>query len=105
MRRLLQCLAGAVLLTLPVVNSSATALSNLEIRTLKRHQKGERKKLEQQQRAMKKVMAQHEQSSESRKRFEHNLKMQRQFLRKNQKDEVRRLKENHNRQKSPPPSS
>jgi hypothetical protein len=104
-RRLLVCLAGAVLILLTLVNSSASARSNPEMRAIRHRQKEERKMLKLQQRAMKRVMAQHGQSSESRKRFDHNLKMQQQLLRKHQKNEIRRLKESRSLRKTPHPSS
>ena len=50
--------------------------------------------VKQQQRAMKKVMSQHEQSGDSRERFKHNMKMQRQMVKKSQKAETRRQKNN-----------
>ena len=57
--------------------------------------KQQRKALKKQQRAMKKVMAQHAMSSDQRRRFEHELKAQRQTLRTEQKNESRRIKESN----------
>jgi hypothetical protein len=91
-RRLLGAFAAAALLSVSFVSLSATPRSDSQQKALKRHQKEERKQLKQQQAAMKRVMAQHEQSAASRKRFQHDMKMQRQLLQKKQKEETRRLK-------------
>jgi len=62
-------------------------------RQLKMQQKKQRKDLKQQQRAMKKVIDQHELSDEQRKRFTNDMKMQERLLHKSQKDDSRRLKQ------------
>lgn len=56
-------------------------------------QKKERKRLAEQQRAMKHVMKQHPMSTEQDRRFKHDMKMQRQLLRHDQKTEARALKQ------------
>jgi hypothetical protein len=50
-------------------------------------------------------MNQHEQSRDESERFKHDLKMQRQLLRKDQKDETHNLKKRDNFPKPPHPSS
>ena len=95
MRKLLTSFVAAILLALPLGKLTATPLPNQEMKELKKRHKEQRKMLKQQQHTMKKVMGQHAQSSDSRMRFKHDLKMQRQMLRKSQEAETRRLKENH----------
>jgi hypothetical protein len=94
MRKLLASFVAAILLVLPLGKLTATPLPNREMKELKKHHKEQRKMLKQQQHAMKRVMGQHAQSSDSRERFKHDLKMQRQMLRKGQKAETRHQKDN-----------
>jgi hypothetical protein len=100
LRRLLGALASAVLLSIPLASLLATPSSNLQQSALKHRQKVERKQLKQQQAAMKRVMAQHQQSTASWQRFKHDMKMQRQLLRERQKEETRRLKVSRQGQKT-----
>lgn len=81
-------------MVLPLGKPTPVPLPNREMKELKKRHKEQRKMLKQQQRAMKKVVGQHARSSDSRMRFKHDLKMQRQMLHRSQKDETRRLKEN-----------
>jgi hypothetical protein len=92
MRRVLVLLALAVMLGSPLETLTASRDSNSEMHQLKKRHKEQNKALKQQQRAMKKVMDQHELSSDVTERFNHDLKMQRQLLRKDQKDETHNLK-------------
>ena len=48
--------------------------------------------LKEQQRAMKRIVSQHYQPAETRRRFRHDMKVQRRLLRERQKEEARRLK-------------
>jgi hypothetical protein len=92
MRRVLVLLAAAVLLGSPLETLTASRGSNSEMHQLKKRHKEQKKALRQQQRAMRNVMSQHERSSDDIERFNHDLKMQRQLLRKDQKDETHNLK-------------
>lgn len=87
-----------LLLAAVILRPSAGALQaaparSYETHQLKQHHKAQRKDLKEQQRAMKKVMDQHELSDDQRARFKNNLKMQKQLLRESQKDDSRRLKQ------------
>lgn len=95
MRKLLAGFGAAILLVLPLGKLPAAPFPNQEMKELKKRQKEERRMVRQQQHAMKRVMGQHAQSSDSRARFKHNMKMQQQMLHRSQKDVTRRLKENH----------
>jgi hypothetical protein len=95
MRKLLAGFGAAILLVLPLGKLPAAPFPNQEMKELKKRQKEERRMVRQQQHAMKRVMGQHPQSSDSRARFKHNMKMQQQMLHRSQKDVTRRLKENH----------
>ena len=95
MRKLLAGFGAAILLVLPLGKLPAVPLPNREMKELKKRQKKERKMLRQQQHAMKKVMGQHGQPSDSHARFKHNLKMQQQMLQRSQKDRTRLLRENN----------
>lgn len=93
MRKFSTLLLAAVILG-PVAGAlQAAPARSYETHQLKKHQKAERKDLKEQQRAMKKVMGQHELSDEQRERFKSNLKMQKQMLHESQKDDSRRLKQ------------
>lgn len=105
MRKFLICFGAALLLVLPQGKFTTAPLPNQETKDLKKRHKKQRKMVKQQQRAMKKVMGQHEQTSDSRERFKHDLRMQRQMVRKSQKDETGRLKNNHKSVKQLHPSS
>jgi len=70
----------------------------------KRH-KEQRKALKQQQHAVKKVMGQHELSSDEQSRFKHELKSERRTLRKQQKSESRSIKESRKSAKQRHPNS
>ncbi len=95
MKKVLACLAAAIVVLLPLGRIAAFPFPNQEIKALRKQHKEQRKALKQQQRAMRQVMAQHELTSESQQRFRHNLKMQRQELQRRQRDETRRLKHKH----------
>lgn len=84
--------AGVLLFILLLLTPTAPAFCNARMKALKRRQKQERSQLRQQQRATRKVMAQHAISPEARRRFHRNLKMQRQLLKQKQKEERRLLK-------------
>src|SRR5439155_23831491 len=77
MRKFLICFGAALLLVLPQGKFTTAPLPNQETKDLKKRHKKQRKMVKQQQRAMKKVMGQHEQTSDSRERFKHDLRMQR----------------------------
>jgi hypothetical protein len=102
LQKILGGIAAAAFIFLPLANSSATPRSNPQHEALKHRQKEERKQLMQQQKAMRRVMAQHEQTLESRQRFQHDMKMQRRMLRERQKEETRRLTGSRKAQKSRP---
>ena len=76
----------------PAGSLRAAPARSFEAHQLKKRHKAQQKDLEQQQRAEKRVMGQHELSAEQRDRFNSNLKMQRRLLLKNQNDESRRAK-------------
>lgn len=105
MGKLLACFEGAILLALTCVSVTAVPLPSQEMKALSKRHKEQQKMLKQQQRAMKAVMAKHDQSPDARKRFKSDLKMQRQMLRKSQKDETRRMKEHQKSLATRPPSS
>ncbi len=90
--KLVKVFAVILLVALPYLNSAASPRSDPQMRALKQRHKQERAALKQQQRAMQRVLAQHEQTAESKRRFEHDMKIQRRMLWERQKDETRRLK-------------
>jgi uncharacterized membrane protein YhiD involved in acid resistance len=92
MLRILAALILAIPLVFPLGKLTAAPPRDQETKQLKKRHKAQNKEAKQQQRAMKRVMAQHEQSSDSRARFKHDLKMQRQMLRRSQKEETQRMK-------------
>jgi gas vesicle protein len=94
MRKFSILVLAAVVLGLPAGALQAAPARSYETRQLKQQHKAQQKDLKEQQRAMKKVMGQHEMSDEQGSRFKHDLKMQKQMLRKSQKDDARRLKQN-----------
>ena len=94
-RKLLACLGAAILAVLPLGSHRAAPFPSQQTKALKKRHKEQRKTLKQQQGAMKRVMAQHEQPSDARRRFRQDLKMQRQMLQRNQKEETRRFKQKH----------
>jgi hypothetical protein len=61
---------------------------------LKQRQGEQRKQLKEQQRSMKAVMDQHPTTAQERKRFNNDMKMQRQMLKNSQKAERRTAEEN-----------
>jgi len=61
---------------------------------LKQRQSEQRKQLKEQQRSMKAVMDQHPTTAQERKRFNNDMKMQRQMLKNSQKAERRTAEEN-----------
>lgn len=63
-----------------------------EMHELRKRQKKQRKTFAEQQRAMKNVMKQHPMSPEQHRRFRHDMKMQRQLLRRDQKAGIQNLK-------------
>jgi small-conductance mechanosensitive channel len=93
MQKLFLSLAVVLSLVLPTIYLSAFPRSHSQMAALKHRHKQERKMLREQQRAVKRVMAQHYQSAEARQRFKHDMKMQRELLQKKQKEETRKLKE------------
>ena len=105
MRRVLVLLAAAVMLGSPLETLTASRGSRSAMHQLKKRHKEQKKALKQQQHAMKKVMNQHELSSDVTERFNHDLKMQRQLLRKDQKDETQNLKNRDAFVRRPHPSS
>ena len=105
MLKILNFLIVATMLLLPLVRLAAVPPPDQEMKQLKKRHKAQKREAKQQQRAMNKVMAQHEQSSASRARFKHDMKMQRQMLRNNQKVETRRVKDKHKSDKKLHPSS
>ena len=93
MRRFIICMATVAALGLSLVPLVAFPHRSEAIReTQKRHRK-ENKVLKQQQRAMKNVMKQHAQTSDSNQRFKSNMKIQRQLAKGNQRQETRRQKQ------------
>lgn len=94
LRGLLALAAALFLMGTPASRAQGAIFRNTELRQLKKRQKKERKLERQQQKAMERVMGQHAQTPASRKRFKHDLKMQRQMLRNSQKSLVRRMKQN-----------
>ena len=92
MRRVLILVTMAVVLTSAQERLKAFHVAKQEKHELKKRHKEEKRILKRRQRAMKSVMNQHEQSSDESERFKHDLKMQRQLLRKDQKDETQNLK-------------
>jgi hypothetical protein len=93
MRGFLTTLVAAILLGPAVSPLGAAHHKNWKPPDLNKIHKQQRKALKQQQHAMKKVMAQHGMSSDQRRRFEHEMKAERQTLRKAQESESRRMKE------------
>ncbi len=87
----------AILLLGPRRNLRADPHPDQQLRALKRLHKEELKSQKAQQKAMRKVLAQHELTAASRRRLKHNLKMQHDLLRKEQRHETRRLKMNRTR--------
>ncbi len=71
----------------------AYSLHNQEMKALNKKHNRENKALKEQQRAMRNVMNQHELTSDSIERFQHNMKMQRHLSKKQQHEETRRLKQ------------
>jgi hypothetical protein len=71
---------------------SRTHVAKQEKRELKKRHKQEKSVLKRQQHAMKLVMNQHEQSRDETERFQRDPKMQKRFLRKDQKEEAHNLK-------------
>jgi len=105
MRRVLISVVMAVALTSAQEKLKALHVTKQEKYELKKRHKEEKRVLKQQQRAMKLVMNQHEQSRDESERFKHNLKMQRQLLREDQKDETQNLKNRDAFVRRPHPSS
>jgi small-conductance mechanosensitive channel len=89
MRKTLLLLFAAAMLGASAGNLRAAPARSYEARQLKKQHKGQGKALKQQQRAMKKVMGQHQLSADERDRFNNNLKMQKRLLHKRQKNESR----------------
>jgi len=105
MRRVLILVAMAVALTSAQEKLKAFHVAKQEKHELKKRHKEEKRVLKRQQRAMKSVMNQHEQSIDESDRFKHDLKMQRQLLRKDQKNETQNLKKRDSFVRRPQPSS
>ena len=85
---ILACMAG------PSVSAlKAAALPDQELRQLKKRQKEQRKTLKIQQRSMKRTMKRQQLPADSRKRFQRQMKMERQVLRMGQREERKGLVE------------
>jgi hypothetical protein len=95
----------AVALTSAQEKLKALHVTKQEKYELKKRHKEEKRVLKQQQRAMKSVINQHEQSRDESERFKHDLKMQRQLLRKDQMRETQNLKKHDTFVKQPHSSS
>src|SRR5579863_10322217 len=101
MRKILMLVTMVVLMGTPLAAANVAGGPGPQGHQLKKRHKEQRKTIKQQQRAMKNVVSQHPQSSEERQRFKHDLKMQRQLLRKNQKNESRNLRQSLKLRKRP----
>lgn len=93
MRRFLIAFVTATVLGPAAGALQAAHLRNQGTPGLNKRHKEQRKALKQQQHAMKKVMGQHQLSSDERSRFKHELASERRTLRKEQKSESRVIKE------------
>lgn len=92
MKTILVCLGTLVLLLSPSGTLVSAPFPSAQLKALQKRHRIEHRKNKQDQRAMRRVMVQHRVGGAANRRFQHNLKMQRQLLRKNQSQEVRRLK-------------
>ena len=93
MRKFLISIATTAALGLALLPLWAFPARSAEMKALKKGHSRERKTLRQQQRGSNNIMKQHDLDSEARQRFQHNMKMQRQLVKKNQRQETRRLKQ------------
>ena len=98
MKKLSLLLAAALSLSVALASIPAAPARSYEAHQLKKHHKAERKALKEQQRAMKRVMAQHQLSDDQRARFKNDLKMQKRLLHNGQKDESHNLKQSQKKQ-------
>lgn len=95
MRKLLRSLLAAVVLGAALHALKAAPVPDQEMRALKRNHKAQQKALKRQQRVLKRAIKHQRQSRAERKRFHQTLKMQRQLLKKGQKEETHNLKQRH----------
>ena len=93
MRKFLISVSTIAALGLALLPLWAFPPRSVEMKQLKKNHSKERKTLKQQQRGSNNIMKQHDLDSESKQRFQHNMKMQRQLVKKNQRQETRRLKQ------------
>ncbi len=90
MRKVLVLLTAA-LMAGASVGALKAAPRDQELHELKKRQKEQRKTLKIQQRSMKNTMKRQQLPSDSRKRFQRQLKMERQVLRMGQREETKSL--------------
>jgi len=93
MRKLLALLLTALFVGSSVAWLDAAPPRDREMRELRKHQKEQRKTLKIKQRSMKQTMKRHEIPEVERKRFKHQLKMERQVLRMGQRNDAQSLKQ------------
>ena len=93
MRKFLISVATIAALGLALLPLWALPARSAEMKALKKGHSRERKTLKQQQRGSKNIMKQHDLDGESKQRFQHNMKMQRQLVKQHQRQETRRLKQ------------
>jgi len=98
-------IGGTVLLSLTAGAVEAAHLPNHGTPGLNKRHKEQRKALKQQQHGAKKVMGQHELSSDERSRFKQELASERRTLRKQQKIESRIIKESRKSAKQSHPTA
>ena len=84
---ILACMAG------PSVGELKAVPRDQELHELKKRQKEQRKTLKIQQRSMKRTMKRQQLPADSRKRFQRQMKMERQVLRMGQREEKKNLTE------------
>ena len=84
---ILACMAG------PSVGALKAAPRDRELHELRKRQKEQRKTLKIQQRSMKRTMKRQQLPADSRKRFQRQMKMERQVLRMGQREEKKNLTE------------
>jgi|SRR5437667_12778692 len=93
MRKVLILLIAALMAGGASVSVLKAAPRDQELRALKKRQKEQRKTLKIQQRSMKRTMKRQQLPADSRKRFQRQLKMERQVLRMGQREETKNLTE------------
>jgi len=75
--------------------SKAAPPSSQDVHNLKKQQKAEWKQLKEQERASKSAMRQHPVTKEERARMKKDFKMQRQLLKRSQKEAVKNMEQSH----------